>query len=77
MIANISEAKAHLSQIVDRAYHGETVVIAKNGTPLVDLVPHRPSQPRRLGLLAGKLSVPDDFSEESEEINAMFSGAEM
>ena len=76
MIANISEAKAHFSQIVDRAYHGETVVIAKNGTPLVDLVPHRPSRQRRLGLLAGKLSVPDDFSQESEEIDAMFYGDE-
>jgi prevent-host-death family protein len=76
MIANITEAKAHLSQIVDRAYHGETVVIAKNGTPLVDLVPHRPSRQRRLGLLAGELSVPDDFSEESEEINALFYGGD-
>jgi len=74
MIANISEAKAHLSQIVDRAYHGETVVIAKNGTPLVDLVPHRPSRKRKLGLLSGRFSVPDDFSEEDAEINAMFYG---
>ena len=74
MITNISEAKAHLSQIVDRAYHGETVVIAKNGTPLVDLVPHRSSRQRRLGLLAGKFSVPDDFAQESEVVNAMFYG---
>lgn len=76
MIANISEAKAHLSQIVDRAYHGETVVIAKNGTPLVDIIPHRPSRPRRLGLLAGKLTVADTFSEDSEEIEAMFYGVD-
>ncbi len=74
MIINISEAKAHLSQIVDRAYHGETLVIAKNGTPLVDLVPHQPSRQRSLGLLAGKFSVPDDFSEHNDEINAMFYG---
>lgn len=74
MIANISEAKTHFSQIVDRAYHGETVVIAKNGTPLVDIVRHRPSRPRKLGLLAGVFSVPDDFARENEEINAMFYG---
>jgi prevent-host-death family protein len=74
VIANISEAKAHLSQIVDRAYHGETVVIAKSGTPLVDLVPHRPARPRKLGLLAGKFSVPDEFSQDSAEILAMFYG---
>jgi len=54
MIANISEVKAHFSRMVERAYHGETVVIAKNGTPLVDLVPHQPSRPRKLGLLAGQ-----------------------
>lgn len=74
MIANISEAKAHLSQLVDRAYHGETVVIAKNGTPLADLVPHRPTGQRRLGLLAGRCKVPEDFSSEDPEINEMFYG---
>ncbi len=74
MIANISEVKAHFSRMVERAYHGETVVIAKNGTPLVDLVPHRTSPPRKLGLLAGKITVPADAFEESEEINAMFYG---
>ncbi len=74
MIANISEVKAHFSQMVERAYHGETVVIAKNGTPLVDMVPHRPAHPRKLGLLAGRLSVPDDAFEDSAEINAMFYG---
>lgn len=74
MIANISEAKAHFSQIVDRAYHGETVVIAKNGTPLVDLVPHRSSRQRKLGLLAGAFAVPDDFGQDSEEVDAMFYG---
>lgn len=69
MIANISEVKAHFSRMVDRAYHGETIVIAKNGTPLVDLVPHRPSKPRKLGLLAGKFVVPDDAFEDSPEID--------
>ncbi len=35
MIVNISEAKANLSKLVNMAYHGETVVIAKNNLPLV------------------------------------------
>ncbi len=48
MMANISDVKAHISRIVERAYHGETIVIAKNGTPLVDMVPHRPARPRTL-----------------------------
>ena len=76
MIVNLSAAKAHLSQLVDRAYHGETIVIAKNNLPLIDMVPHKPKGKRKLGLLAGKFSVPDGFSAEDEEINAMFHGTD-
>ena len=42
MIFNISEAKAQLSKLVNLAYHGKKVVIAKNNLPLVELVPHKP-----------------------------------
>jgi prevent-host-death family protein len=74
MIVSLSEAKTHLSQLVDRAHQGETIVIAKHNLPLADLVPHKPKGKRRLGLLAGKFSVPDDFSREDEEINKLFYG---
>ena len=74
MLVNISEAKAHLSQLVDRAYHGETIVIAKNGLALIDLVPHRPTGKRKLGQLAGRFKVPDDILDSDEEINEMFYG---
>ena len=40
MIFNISEAKTNLSKLVNMAYHGKKVVIAKNNLPLVDLVPY-------------------------------------
>ncbi len=74
MIFNISEAKAKLSQLIDMVYHGEKVVIAKNNLPIVDLVIHQPTGTRKLGLLKGKLDIPDDFLEEEDEINAMFYG---
>ncbi|NTV15762.1 MAG: type II toxin-antitoxin system prevent-host-death family antitoxin [Desulfobulbaceae bacterium] len=74
MIVNISEAKANLSKLISMAYHGEKVVIAKNNLPLVDLVAHKPEGKRRLGLLAGKLKVPDNIMDEDETINAMFYG---
>lgn len=74
MIVNVSEAKAKLSQLIDRAYHGETVVIAKNNLPLVELVRHEPRGKRKLGLLAGRIEVPDDFLEEDTEINEMLYG---
>ncbi len=74
MIVNISEAKANLSKLIDLAYHGERIVIAKNNTPLVDLVVHKPDQKRTLGLMAGKITVPDDFTAEDEQVNDMFYG---
>jgi antitoxin (DNA-binding transcriptional repressor) of toxin-antitoxin stability system len=55
-------------------YRGEKVAIAKNNLPLVDLVIHKPEGKRQLGLLAGKLRVPDAIMDEDAEINAMFYG---
>lgn len=74
MIVNVSEAKTHLSRYIDMVYHGEEVVIAKNNLPLVDLVVHKPGGKRKLGLLKGKFTVPDNFFEEDNEINEMFYG---
>ena len=74
MIINVSEAKANLSKLIDMAYHGEEVIIAKNNLPLVELVAHKPRAKRRLGLLKGQIDIPDDFMDEDEEINAMFYG---
>ena len=74
MIVNISEAKTNLSKLVNMAYHGEKIVIAKNNLPLVDLVAHKPEGKRQLGLLAGKIQIPEDMSEEDAEINNMFYG---
>jgi prevent-host-death family protein len=74
MIINVSEAKTNLSKLIDMAYHGEEVIIAKNNLPLVELVAHKPKAKRRLGLLAGKIDIPEDFLDEDDEINAMFYG---
>lgn len=76
MIVNLSEAKAKLSKLVDMAYHGEEVIIAKNNLPLVKLVSHHPTSKRKLGLLKGKITIPADFLEEDEEINEMFYSGE-
>jgi len=74
MIVNVSEAKTNLSKLIDKVYHGEKVVIAKNNLPIVDLVIHKPTGKRKLGLLAGKFVVPDNFLAEDNEINEMFNG---
>ena len=59
---NIHEAKTSLSQLVARVEAGEEIVIARAGKPAARLVPlSKPQTRRRLGLLAGRLVIPDDF----------------
>ncbi len=61
---NLHEAKTHLSRLVERAAKGEPFVIAKAGKPMVKVVPlDAPSagQSKRLGFMAGQITVPDDF----------------
>jgi prevent-host-death family protein len=59
---NVHAAKTQLSRLIDKAAAGEDVVIAKNGTPVVRLVPVRPTSRRRgFGALKGKIRVSEDF----------------
>ena len=74
MIVDISEAEANLSKLVNKAFHGEKVVIARNNLPLVELVPHQRGRKRELGLLKGRFVVPEGIMEEDAEINEMFYG---
>ena len=75
---NIHEAKTHLSKLVDEASNGESFVIAKAGKPMVKVTAlNAPTgaQVKRLGFLAGQISVPDDFDRMGqEEIEGMFGG---
>ncbi len=50
------------------------MVIAKNNLPIADLVIHKPSGKRKLGLMKGKIHVSDDIIGEDETINEMFYG---
>ena len=75
-IVNISEAKTNLSKLVTLVYHGEKVVIAKNNLTLVVLVIYKPEGKRKLGLLYGKFTVPENIMDEDDEINSLFYGAE-
>ena len=75
---NIYEAKTRLSELVDQASRGETVIIAKAGTPLAKLVPLSSGPKRKLvfGLMKGKISIADDFDAPlSDDVLAAFEGA--
>lgn len=59
---NIHEAKTHLSRLLEQVAGGEEVVIARAGKAIARLVPlEAKPKKRQLGLLKGKLKVPDDF----------------
>lgn len=63
MQINIDDAKTRLSELVEQARQGETIVIAKAGTPLAKLVPlgDGPKRRIRFGLMKGEFVIPADF----------------
>jgi prevent-host-death family protein len=50
---NVAEAKAKLSELLDRALAGEEIVIARAGKPLARLVPVEELKPRQKGAWRG------------------------
>ena len=58
---NVQEAKTRLSQILAQAENGEDVVIARDGKPIVRLVPVQAAPLRPVGFVPGP--VPDSFFE--------------
>lgn len=65
---NIHDAKTNLSRIVERAEHGEEIIISRAGNPVAKVVPltRTVSRPGR-GSLRGKLVTAEDW--DSPEVN--------
>ena len=70
------EAKTKLSQLVERAEHGEEVVITRNGKPVVKLTPV--AIPASLssvrGAWRGQVRIADDFDQLPDDIAEAFGG---
>lgn len=73
----LSEAKTHLSALLDRAAAGEEVIIARNGVPLARLVPlaahgeaRKPANTMRIRRIAA------DFDAPAPATEALFGGTE-
>ena len=76
MTVNIHMAKTNLSRLVEEVEAGAEITIARAGKPVAKLVPLDYGRtPRRLGLLAGAVTVPDDFDAIIPEIADSFDGA--
>ena len=58
---NVQEAKTRLSQLLSQAEAGQEVVIARDGKPIVRLVPVTAAPPRPVGFVRG--SIGDTFFE--------------
>ena len=75
MAVNIHHAKTHLSKLIAQAENGEEVIIARNGKPVVKLVPITSKPKRRLlGSAKGKIWISEDFDspETNKEIEDLF-----
>jgi prevent-host-death family protein len=72
---NMHEAKTQLSRLAERAARGEEIVIARNGRPLVRLLPVQERRRRRLGLWRGKVRMRADFDDSLPwELRGRFEG---
>lgn len=75
-VANIHEAKTHLSRLIERAEAGEEIIIARAGKPVVRMVAYQPGAPpkRTPGIWKGRVKMSRDFDELPESIAAAFRG---
>jgi prevent-host-death family protein len=72
---NVGQAKTELSRLIARALAGEQVEIARDGVPVVRLVPIEQKPGARFlaagGALAGKIRIGDDFELTDSELDEM------
>lgn len=65
---NVHEAKAHLSELIERAMLGEEIVIAKGNKPAVKLTAlGPPKRERKPGSAKGKIWMSEDFDAPLED----------
>jgi len=73
---NMHQAKTQLSALVARSTRGEKIVIAKDGIPLVKLVPLKKpaAKIRKFGQLKGKITMRKDFHDPltDKELEGLF-----
>jgi prevent-host-death family protein len=70
----MDEAKTKLSQLVERAEAGEEILIARNGKPVVRLIPVSATNSFASirGAFRGQIHIADDFDELPDDIAEAF-----
>lgn len=72
---NVHEAKTHLSRIIEQVLaNGQPVTIARAGKPVVIVSAHPDSRPprRKLGILQGRVQLPENLDVQNASIEKMF-----
>lgn len=65
---SVTEAKEKFSQVIESVLQGEEVIITQMGKPAIKISAYEPnSRSKRLGLMAGQATIPDDFGEWIDE----------
>jgi antitoxin (DNA-binding transcriptional repressor) of toxin-antitoxin stability system len=72
-VANVHEAKTHLSRILSEVEKGEEYILARAGKAVARLSPiRRPVSQPKPGKWKGKVVIHPDFDAEDDSINAAF-----
>ena len=74
MVVNtVTEAKTHLSALIETVLGGEEVIIQRAGKPVAVLSAYvEKATERRPGALAGKIVIAPDFDDLPEELELAF-----
>ncbi|MGI0117041.1 type II toxin-antitoxin system Phd/YefM family antitoxin [Zooshikella sp. RANM57] len=78
-VISMHQAKSSLSQLVARAEKGETILIGAYGKVQAKIVAkdYSDAPKKKIGVLAGKLHIPEDFDQSlSDDVLAEFEGKE-
>ena len=69
MVVTISEAKARLSEFIDKACAGQEVIISRAGKPVAVLKAFKKAErPRQPGALRGEIRIGDDFDQLPDDL---------
>jgi prevent-host-death family protein len=70
----LREAKAHLSELIERVEGGEVLTLTRHGKPVARIVP---IAERRPGLLKGRIGMAPDFDATPEWLVDAFEGGDI
>ena len=68
MQVTLREAETQLSSLGKRAWAGERIVIAQDGEPYLELIPHQKERKRQPGRFKGKIKISGDFKKTPADI---------